>query len=696
MTLHASLCRRALQRRITSPKDSVWISDSALAAAFSRFCLVSKTWQRHITSVPGPLESRRRLGKRQLGDLSTFRYSAAPPPWALSGLIDYSQWQWEPPQSPLMLEKNQLAAREKSAQGSIANLVPPWLKELVDDITDDRPPPPPDLYVTPISRSQLFRTELDEYLQTISTAPVDMVTSKSQGLFYTLQQSIALGDIPPSDLPSITGDIWDAMVMRLGDTAVGYRLYRSLCSALVAGMTNSKVFRPDFVDASFWDTLLMRLAELPLNDESCDIFHRILTATSPECHGALKPGILAFLGQTFAAWRSLQPAEPMARAESARPRHQVQQIASGLAAVNPEHHDSLVASANDLAFQKALSSRSGQGTMEYSWLSVLAQMPLVREKVLFGVLVRLSAYEPLTAPDLCSLLITQWTSRGYLTAADRTLRRYETCYAGHQDRALASLALAVFSCHGTSGLRKALNISLWRLLERLDRVDDMAKSLEVLSHNRRVPRQLVEDLSVVSRDHHVALRFHSLYNEHLRRPGDAEWNPALFEKYAEKIVRDPSLPSGTIWKALDIDRLDKRQGDLGSRKARHYGTYGAKRAAIVEKLAGVFGDTASPLHQRNPRLAFRQVSQCVRFLEEVTDVVPPSVIEALYRTVSKDLVEGRPGRTARLRWFLSVVERNHGSHISQECRQALRSWRYRLTQLWLYRRRGGRGTDQKP
>jgi len=673
----------------------VWISDSALAAAFSRYCLVSKTRQRHISSVPGPLESRRRLGKRQLGDLSTFRYSAAPPPWALPGLIDFSQWQWEPPQSPSMREKSQLAARDKIARFSIATLVPQWLKELAADITDDRLPPPPDLYATPILRSQLFRAELDEYLQKISTAPVDMVTSESQGLFHTLQQSIALGDIPPSELPSITGDIWDALVVRLGDTAVGYQLYRSLCSALVAGITNSKVFRPDLVDASFWDTLLMRLAELPPNDESCDVFNRILTAASPECHGALMPGILAFLGQSFAAWRSLQPVETAAMSQSARPRHQVQQIAKALAAINPEYHDSLVKSANYLAFQKALASRSGQGTMEYSWLSVLAQMPLVRQEVFFDMMVRLSAREPLAATDLCSLLITQWISRGYLKAERNLMRYYEKRCAGCHDRAMASLALALFWSGKTVHSKRALYVSIWRLLERLDRVDDMAKSLEVLSHSCQVPRGLVEALSAASGDHHVALRFQRLYNEHLRRPGSPQWNPALFEKLAEKIVRDPSLPSGTIWKALDIDRLDKRQPDLPGRRARHRGTYGAQRAAIVRKLADVFGDTACLQHQQQPRLAFRQVSQCVRFLEEVTGVVPPSVIEALYRVVTKDLVEGRPGRTARLKWFLSVVERNHGSHISHGCRQALRSWRYRLTQLWLYRRRGG-GTNRKP
>ncbi|KAK1834702.1 hypothetical protein QBC39DRAFT_342604 [Podospora conica] len=702
MTPHAtSQCCRTLQRQITLPKDSVWISDSALASAFARYCLVSKTWRRHVGNVPGPLESRRRMGKRQLGDLSAFQHAAAPPPWVLSGLVDFSQWHWEPPRSPSAREReeNQLAMKDSLPGGSIATLVPQWLKELAADVTADPPPPPPppDFYDTPIPRSQLFRAELDKYLQPIPTASVDMVASESQSFFRALEQSIYLGDIPPSDLSSITADIWDALVVRLGDTPVGYQLYRSLCSALVTGIANSKVFRADVLDADFWDTLLMRLAELPPNDESCDVFNRILTATSHECHGALVPGILAFLEQSFAAWSSPQSVETMAGSQPARPWHQIQRIASALAAINPEYHDSLVKSAND-AFQKTFASSSRKDTMGYSWLSVLAQMPLVRQGVVFDMVVRLSAHMPLTATDISSLLLAQWKSRGYLAAADKIMQKYEENCAGNHGRAMASLALAVFRYNKSYYLRKGLFNSLWRLLWRLDRVDDMGHSLKVMSKKRRVPRSLVQALAVASGDHAHMLRLKDLYTKSLRKPGGPEWDPALFRWRAESIVQNHALPSGAIWNALDIDRLDRPQGDLRARRIRHRGTYGAQRAAIVTKLARMFGDDARQppqQQQQRPRVAFRQVSQCVRFLEEVIGVVPPSVIEALYHVVSRDLVEGRPGRTTRLRWFLSVVERNHGSHIGLECRRALRSWRYRLTQLWLERRRG-RGTNEKP
>ncbi|KAK1782081.1 hypothetical protein QBC45DRAFT_403721 [Copromyces sp. CBS 386.78] len=71
----------------------------ASAAEFPHLASFVQTTRRTVGSVPGPLEARRRLGKRNLGDLNALQCPPTPPPWAFPYPVDLSQWKWEPPSS---------------------------------------------------------------------------------------------------------------------------------------------------------------------------------------------------------------------------------------------------------------------------------------------------------------------------------------------------------------------------------------------------------------------------------------------------------------------------------------------------------------------------------------------------------------------------------------------------------------------
>jgi hypothetical protein len=87
----------------------IWITDDVLAQAFHRFARVSQTHRRHGSTVPGPLEARRRLAKRSMG-MGAITSSSVPPAsfdiGALFGLRsakpppDFEkEWKWQPPSS---------------------------------------------------------------------------------------------------------------------------------------------------------------------------------------------------------------------------------------------------------------------------------------------------------------------------------------------------------------------------------------------------------------------------------------------------------------------------------------------------------------------------------------------------------------------------------------------------------------------
>ncbi|KAJ8059365.1 hypothetical protein OCU04_012318 [Sclerotinia nivalis] len=58
-------CRR-LKHHLTTSFECVWVSEEDLHNAVQRFCGTSNTIRRHGSSVPGPMESRRRLGRRRM------------------------------------------------------------------------------------------------------------------------------------------------------------------------------------------------------------------------------------------------------------------------------------------------------------------------------------------------------------------------------------------------------------------------------------------------------------------------------------------------------------------------------------------------------------------------------------------------------------------------------------------------------
>jgi len=713
MTLHASSCSRTLQRHVVSSRDTIWISEVALTAAFDRY---SKTWRRKASNVPGPLESRRRLGKRQLGDLSGLQCTPTPPAWAFSAPIDLTQWQWEAPQSPSTLQES----CAKRASFSLSTALPRWLRDLALGAEE----PSKALVEAPPTLS--FQTDLDMFHHSIANAPIETVVSETRHLCAKFQQSIFLGETQPKDVQALSAEIWDALDSRFSGEPQGTTVLLDLYSAIVNGATTSKVFRPGLLSSSFWNALLVRISSLPVDDRLCKLFGQVMDATRHVSRADMDQGILAFLGRCFFWWsspnttadtekivlRELETAaaacswamknlvtKPNSSRQSSRAacldsaisnldqarvsldlavdalsasdRH-VRMISGALATAGPGKFGRLLHAANQSLLKYARATGTNMCELRYNWLSLLAQMPLVRQETLFRTAAMLSdlGEEPLSEVELSWLMISQWASRGYVKSPDSLRLRYERYRQYRGEAALGALALAICRSNDSRESQMGMYISLLRLLARLERSYDIINSLEALSHSRTVPRCLLQSLSAASSDHHVALHLQRLHRQACKDGPD--WDPGLVEKHADKIVLDASLPAGTIWAALGIAQATQ---------ARQRGTYGVKRAAIVNRIATVLSEAP---HLPN-RVAFRQVSQCVRYLERVTGRVPAPAIRALYRVVSRDLLEQRPGRTARLRWFLCVLERNHGREVAWGCRRALKLWRYRLLRIWLAR-----------
>jgi hypothetical protein len=452
------------------------------------------------------------------------------------------------------------------------------------------------------------------------------------------------------------------------------------------------------------------MSKLPADDTLCNLFVKVMRVIPEAQRPSVSEGILSVLGCFFSAWnRSSPPPEgreirrlldigflgelyEKQQKLSALPAtlRQARTISEVLLCATPEQTKELLSAAHRLVYSEAEASTKGRQALRYSWLYVLANVPYVNEDFLFGAAASLSdpsLMPALSVVEVSSLLLTQWASRGYLKSPKDVYRTFRRHRGKRDEAALASLFLALFS-RGKNETRKGLYRSAWKLLARLNQTDYVIRSLAFDSHTGKLPVRMLEDLACTSDDHYTAIVLHDLWSRHIKTQDQPQWYPGVFDKYAEAIVRDPRIPAKTIWRVLDIGKLESQRGPLSVKTRRHRGTFGQRRAAVVEKMAKTFMNTP---HLSN-RAALRHVSRSFAFLRAVHGRVPDSVVRDLYRLVTRDLWEERPGRTQRLLWFLRVVERRHGLEFAWSCRIALRRWRARLAQAWL--RKGGGGGGQ--
>ncbi|KAK5663287.1 hypothetical protein OQA88_3714 [Cercophora sp. LCS_1] len=723
MTLHAAQCSRALHRQITS--DSVWISDATLATAFDRYCLVSRTWRRKASSVPGPLESRRRLGKRQLGDLTGLHLSPSTPAWAFSGPLNLSQWNWQPPQPASKLEEKR-SSPQVEMRGSELPALFRWLSQAA---TAEQPS---SFDIGTHSPRQIsLQADLDSFLWSIQNAPDSLVNSETTNICSKFQQAIFLGELLPSAIYNVSTQIWAGLDQRFGPCS----LSRTLCEAIITGATTSNVFKPAFLPWKFWRLLLFRMSSLEVDDALYCLFGRVMSATRHIEWKGTDPAILAVLGRFLRSWasptavydtkaeRELQLATAsceriqnllagfqsqdaatgdivrrakieleqarsslaLADAAVSKTVNHIRGLSAALGSAKTVKRGRLLHGAQRLMFEMAHVPSTRLYELRYNWLSVLAHMPVIRERTLTQSIARLSGAlwpEPLGATDLCSLMVAQWASRGYLfEQADMMYQKHYWHSTANDETAIASLATTVFYSDLPNRRRLGLLHSLSRILGRLGRSEELIESFRALSHVDQVSRSLLHTLSATTRDRHVALRLQQLCQELWLHDGRG-WKPSPFTKLAEQIVLDPSIPTSTIWQALRIERMGGAQH--WPDKPRNRRVYEARRVAVVSSLATAFSEAP----HLPTRVAFRHVSQCVRFLEKRGDV-PTPVIEALYRVVTKDLRQGLPGHGTRLQWFLDVLRRNYGSDLSQAVHRPLRGWRFKVARAWELRGKVG-------
>lgn len=289
------------------------MTDDVLSRAFQQYVQATAPKKRAVSSAPGPLYHRQRLGRRRMTELNSFQSAGSIPVWALPNAPDMTKWQWQPPKPPSFWPKMPQVEVEIETDSG------PLLAEPGPDIQPPVAPEPQatqDLRETVTVGEQIMLRTLAETTppiglklqallnDTFSTA-LDF-TSRFRTFNKSLRKEISVGRLRG---PQIF-EVYD-----LGRRAL-VRAHRAwpqvtrssllpLLSSVIEGIKATEQLNPGFLRSSprQWAILMKHLARQDANVKSARLFALLMESMPPMCRFKTRGAVLNVLNAYFRIWQ---------------------------------------------------------------------------------------------------------------------------------------------------------------------------------------------------------------------------------------------------------------------------------------------------------------------------------------------------------------------------------------------------------
>ncbi|KAM0332593.1 hypothetical protein ACHAQA_002877 [Verticillium albo-atrum] len=654
----ARCCRAA--KHLRAPLDNIWITDSVLASAFERYCHVSRLSRRNSSSVPGPLENRKRLGKRRITGLYSADFQPTLPPWLIEFPADLTQWKWFPPTEPAVRMK----AEESPQQKSWSLLA--WMDQLLpaEEVVDY----PGMDHDTVLQPSGDFSNRLQE-----ARAALEKSSGRLHADFHLtmerLQRDLYLGLLILDAIPEALASFSTSILETAQEERIARSATTALLSAVVNGLAFSRVQSLAQADSQLCNMLLQQISELPASKKSAELLRTLLTVAPEEHMGQLGPGLRVVLQTWLAA--------PSRVYEGA-----AQTIAEAMARVSPKEHTSLLKGMESVVMEG--NGHAINRSYRLRWLAVLARMPLIDTTYLIEACARSACFSPASLPasqnELSQLLLRQWQSRGYVRHSRQVESAWKRDAGADPELSLGSLAWSVSTLEwsGDGGSNRiGLLMSLFRALRRLDMFDSFLASFDKYCRSRpNLGAAGFKTVALASRDHTTAVAMYELMKHHRGSPGKPDariWSWNDWHPFIKPMILDPGINPNLVWEVLHL-QSPAEQAKTASRSAE---LRSKTKQTLVANMATWFSQAA----HLSDRAALRHVSRCNAWLQAQGQPLAASGLEAVMKVAVRDLKRGEAGRTARLNWALDLTQKRLGVQQATRTGRVLETWRRRNAML---------------
>jgi HPt (histidine-containing phosphotransfer) domain-containing protein len=681
-------CRAAVHRSIRARSEAIWITDDVLSRALQRFCLIALPLQRNASSVPGPMESRRRIGKRRIAHLSEAFNTTGQDfglLWGLTGASDRQQWEWEAPS-----RRQPLPAIDGTPH------LPAWLSDYepisVDDLRD----------TSEVEESILDREGLSKIsendLRTFKEALKASSTQRIQDLCDTFNQSfkqkLILGLVSREMLIESLQNVTEAIRQVTDDKLLADLYCLLFYKATWHGMTGCKVLWPADFGADLLNKLLVLLGELHCAPAVQDLAIDVICTASQDHLTHMEDGVLKVAKAWLSSWSSVgidcelanMELTPSHHLEPVMPKRQsLKESAANLVKFLGQLQSNITppilhASTDHLISIFANLNRSFEilRTLRYSWLSVIANMPRVGETLLLEIWSRMDFspassknsghyapnIRPLRLRESCNLLLDFWISHGQIKEAGNLRATYLEIAqkSGHSDSA-GSLLQALNQCKERWWSKAEC---LFRILRGQGKPKAVYGVFRGLLAQNLIPAaySVGREIYYMSRiDPRLALEMYKLYNrvEHDKTRFLLDWCPNL----VIAMIRSPDFAPAEIWSVLRVPVLDPKRRSM-SCKPLH-----PARIRLIHRMALEFAAADC----RSPRLALRNVVQCMLYLRRHGVPVSTDLSRALTEAgIARSILDQRCIGRRKAEWIIEIVRQVEGCEVSTKMDQILQTW----------------------
>ncbi|KEY71104.1 hypothetical protein S7711_00926 [Stachybotrys chartarum IBT 7711] len=643
-------CPRTASQPWPASQVGVWITDLMLDRAIERWQRAAlQHRRRRLNTYAGPLESRRRLGKRHL---TGFVPSASTQPtlWPCIFIPNEYSWQWRPPTSPEAREKKkQETDKEPLSLSRLFNILLDWL----DDSAPVKPflePPTTELITTrpqALAYASMLHSEVLRLRRELAGLPLPLESATLDRLCEEccsgIEQRIHNGQFTAKSVAFAFHPLSCQLQDRLQHRAVRGRIDDFIRRGMLLALAESHSLLD--LDLSFvlWYTFFQGFgtikgnwskneallfcktiqmaptyvrSELPIK-HLCRGMMCALQAFSRDQSPSEDIGAAMHLGATFG---SLHVSEQMELENALRPTLQ--------RAPNAR-----------LRYFWVLAKAADPGTPMGTSVSHHRQK-LPSAQVLLVVLVRLVSTGTISEEE-AKRIITQdtpwvWVVRGIMQSEKR-------------DTSLEELFFIVKKLGYPRYLHSVVRLA-WH--------PDMPLSL--------LQRQVFDQ-----DDHVLALMMwrgvsNGLKNDHMgqRRP---EWHWKAWSRFVERMISDRQPDSRKLrrmWEVMDLSPYRPPADGQAYPDA-------AEKAQFLDHIAGWLVGA----RHLSDRVVLRHVGRCAWLQRVLQGKMSDQVLGHLTEVITRDLEDGKHGWRPRLEWLVRLVDETKGELEADKVLRLLEGWR---------------------
>ncbi|KAI0972511.1 hypothetical protein F4678DRAFT_41659 [Xylaria arbuscula] len=667
----SSQCYQAVRRHLRPHHDSIWVPDSLLASAFERYAATFRTGARYGSSVPGPMEHRKRLAKRHMGELHFGQSHSAAPIWEVASLVDLTQWKWTPP-TPLDPRSRQNVKITETTSLSDVVLNPlrsffPPQTDATDDLHKlDQILLPRDIVLSGVAEplasdswdarstpSDVIAAALDSISghQWNDIAVSTRFSRFCDGWQQALTSGLFYGDAIGKVLTGIIEGLSAEFVDNYGSGTVN-TLKVLLLEATIEGISKGGSGKPPLFDRVAWRSILHEISKVQKN--TIRLFSKAIGCIPKSSLKSVAPGILEnIITFCHALGRASMP--------SSMDRQTAKMAASLKILGEPELRFVL-----DDATKKIIDYTSDDGinylNARFSWLLLLARLPGVDQEYFARACIALEAgpvAQPLTDSEICHLLLVWANNQAPLIRYVELRHDLKKCKYTKQYSVLGALLWQ------SGQFQRAKHLAMF--LHATGRESDIFLLAKGASHScRREPARLAI-MALGMRRPLAAVDILCLYEES-QRCKSLFWESRFGFRALEILIWVPRFNHARFFGALDIEPGQHCGTGPLRGKPKGINQYQITKIAAVGIVAGL-----SPHITR--RKATSLMTSCYLSLQRHNTELPQAFLRVFVHNVTRHLVDGQPGIRARLRYVLHIIERHIGREEAQRLARAMQGRR---------------------